>query len=236
MLQLWKTLFEPRLESEQRGTGLIDKALNNPYSLLHLQFGELSDRDSSSVRAESVAASRIEQALSGVASSMGSCLQPKQGPQQMWSIQTQIWLELAELYLSVGKLDSAHACIQEASTIFPISHMVSYMKGRMAEQKEEFSDAKSYYENAVSINPAHVRSLQHLGQVLYMTGNLHMAEKVLRDAVNADPMCNKSWQFLGDVLLTLEQTESASQCLLTAVDIESTNPIMPFSTVPKTLQ
>ncbi|KAK2192924.1 hypothetical protein NP493_20g07035 [Ridgeia piscesae] len=236
MLQMWKSLFEPTLDNEQRGTGLIDKALSNPYSLLHLQFGELSDRDSSSVRAESVAASRIEQALSGVASTMGSSRQPKQGPQQMWSIQTQIWLEIAELYISVDKLDSANACIQEANSIFPISHMVSYMKGRLAEHKEEFNEAKSFYENAVSINPAHVRSLQHLGLVMHMTGNQHVAEKVLRDAVNSDPMCSKSWQFLGDVLLSLGETESASQCLITAVDLEATSPIMPFSTVPKTLQ
>jgi len=52
-----------------------------------------------SVRAESVAASRIEQALSGVASTMGSSRQPKQGPQQMWSIQTQIWLEIGGCHL-----------------------------------------------------------------------------------------------------------------------------------------
>jgi hypothetical protein len=35
----------------------------------------------------------------------------------------------AELYLSSGKFDSAYACIQEAGSINPVSHVVSYMVG-----------------------------------------------------------------------------------------------------------
>lgn len=35
-------------------------------------------------------------------------------------------------------------------------------RGRLHEKKEELHEAKMCYENAVSINPTHVRSLQHL--------------------------------------------------------------------------
>jgi len=33
----------------------------------------------------------------------------------------------AELYLTSGKFDSAYACIQEAGSVNPVSHVVSYM-------------------------------------------------------------------------------------------------------------
>lgn len=51
-----------------------------------------------SVHAESIAASRVEQALSEVASSLSS-YQPKPGPHQAWLLQIQIWLLTAQLYL-----------------------------------------------------------------------------------------------------------------------------------------
>ena len=51
-----------------------------------------------SVRVESVAASRLEHALSEVASSMGSVYQARGGGrQQTWTLQMQIWLLLGTL-------------------------------------------------------------------------------------------------------------------------------------------
>ena len=45
--------------------------------------------------------------------------------------------------------------------------------------------------------------------------------------------CRKS---LGTVLNALGEHESAIDCLMTAVDVDRTTPIMPFSTVPKSMQ
>ena len=47
-----------------------------------------------SMKAESVAASRIEQTLSEVASSYNSNFQPRPGSHQTWLLQAQIWLHL----------------------------------------------------------------------------------------------------------------------------------------------
>jgi hypothetical protein len=33
----------------------------------------------------------------------------------------------ADLYIHVPNLEAAQACIQEATSIFPINHMISYM-------------------------------------------------------------------------------------------------------------
>lgn len=78
-----------------------------------------------SLHAHSVAASRVEQALSEVASSISS-LTPRPGPQRAWLLQLQIWLLLAEIYLALDQVSSAAASIQEATAIFPLSHHIMY--------------------------------------------------------------------------------------------------------------
>ncbi len=52
-----------------------------------------------SVRADSQAASRVEQTLSEVASSLGSFIPQKQGPRQCWLLQVQIWMHIGTYHL-----------------------------------------------------------------------------------------------------------------------------------------
>ncbi|XP_074657052.1 tetratricopeptide repeat protein 7B-like isoform X2 [Tubulanus polymorphus] len=236
MLYIWKQYYQPSPEFEQRGTGLIDRVTADKRTLAQLQLAEMSDRDSGSVRAESIAASRVEQALSEVASSMNNSIQPRQGPSQAWSLQAQIWLHLAELYLTVNNDTEAMACVKEASSIFPLNHQVAFMKGRIHEHRMEYHEAKKCYDNAVSINPGNIKSLQHLGIVLHHLGQNRLAEKVLRDAVNIDPTSSQSWNCLGEVLQTLGEGDASSECLFTAVDLEATDPIVPFQVIPRLMQ
>ncbi|KAK9502249.1 hypothetical protein O3M35_011053 [Rhynocoris fuscipes] len=115
MLILWKVLYEDQTLVEQ----------NDTKSVFQLYTSEMSDKDSSSLHAHSLAASRVEQALSEVASSL-STFTPKPGPQRAWLLQLQIWLLLAELYLSLKQISSAAACLQEATNIYPLSHHIMY--------------------------------------------------------------------------------------------------------------
>ena len=41
---------------------------------------------------------------------------------------------------------------------------------------------------------------------------------------------------MGKVLEAMGEYESASECLATAIDLEATCPILPFSTIPKCLE
>lgn len=79
-----------------------------------------------SVHAASLAASRIEQALSEAASSLSS-FSPRPGPQGAWMIQLKIWLLLADVYLGMDYPHEAMFCVQEASQIYPLSHQIMYM-------------------------------------------------------------------------------------------------------------
>ncbi|CAH1793148.1 unnamed protein product, partial [Owenia fusiformis] len=236
MLKIWRNLYETSIDhDERRGTGLIEKVTADKRGLAQLQLTELRSEDSGSVRADSIAASRVEQALSDVASSMNSSHIPKQGPQHAWALQTQIWLHLGELYLNEDRVADANASVQEAATIYPLSHQVSYMRGRVHEHRSEFEDAKKCYENALSINPVHIKSQQHLGMVLHHLHKDRMAEKVLRDSVNLDPTASQSWNNLGIVLQSLGEYDKSSECLAAAVELDLTSPVIPFHVLPKLL-
>lgn len=240
MLKLWKDLYETdtsdsTTESRSRNLTATDRSVFDKKSFAQLQLTELNDRDTGSMKAESVAASRMERTLSEVASSYNSNFQPRPGSQQTLQIQAQIWLHLAELYLSVNKLSEAEGCVTETSVIFPLSYHVAFIKGRLNEHKQKYEEARLCYENALSINPGHRKSLQHLGMVLHTLGNDRMAEKVLRDAVNIDPIAHQSWFNLGLVLESLGHAEPASDCHLKALELEATSPIVPFTVIPRLL-
>lgn len=60
---------------------------------------------SGSIRAESIAASRMEKTLSDLASSLNSSFQPRAGPERSWVILAQIWLNLGKVCQSTISLE-----------------------------------------------------------------------------------------------------------------------------------
>lgn len=68
----------------------------------------------------------------------------------------------AEVYIGIGKPAEATACTQEAANLFPMSHNVLYMRGQVAELRGSFDEARRWYEEALSISPTHVKSMQRL--------------------------------------------------------------------------
>ncbi|XP_033096529.1 tetratricopeptide repeat protein 7B-like isoform X2 [Anneissia japonica] len=234
MLSMWKKTHDKIMHSDTfQGMVLIEKVGSDKRSMAHVHISELKDRDSGSIH-NSLAASRVEQALSEVASSMGSYI-PKPGSQQVWYTQAQIWLSTAEIYIAVGKLNEAKSCMQEAASIFPLSHQILHMWGCIHDHKGELTDAKKYYDNALAINPSYVKSLQNLGMLYLEQQNYTMAEKLLKDAVNIDPTSHVSWNHLGRILMSQGEYETASEYLMTSLELESTAPIVPFMVISRIL-
>ncbi|XP_047473412.1 tetratricopeptide repeat protein 7B-like [Penaeus chinensis] len=226
MLSLWQTLYKDQLMGDISDVQSQMHTNHDTYSIFNM-----SDKDGASVHAESVAASRVEQALSEVASSLSS-YQPKPGPQQAWLLQIQIWLLTAQLYLKTDQINEAAQCLQEASSIFPMSHHILFMKGLLHEKKNEFYEAQTCYQNALAINPYHLKSLRHLGQVYHYLGSDRLAEKTLLDAIKVEPHDHPSWEVLGEVMASLGQLDASSKCLATAIEIEAKSPILPFTSIP----
>ncbi|XP_020283991.1 tetratricopeptide repeat protein 7B isoform X2 [Pseudomyrmex gracilis] len=233
MLHLWKNLYEDQTNvncNEQQS-----EKRSETRSVFQLYTSEMSDKDSSSLHAQSLAASRVEQALSEVASSISS-FTPKPGPQRAWLLQLQIWLLLTEVFLMLDQPNGAVLSLQEATNIFPLSHHIMYTRGLLHEYKLEYTEAKQCYQNAVSINPSHIKSLQHLGLIYHYLGSQRLAEKTLRDAAKIDPNSHQTWYNLGVVLESLGEVEAASDCMATALEVETTNPILPILSIPVTFE
>lgn len=227
MLMLWKTLYEGQTMSD---VPECDRK-SDTRSVFQLYTSEMSDKDSSSLQAHSITASKVEQALSEVASSMSS-FSPRPGPHRAWLLQLEVWLLLAELYLSLNQLPAVQQCIQEATQIFPLSHHIMHMRGLMHMHKQEWNEAKLCFQNAAAINPQHIKSLQQLGLVYHYLGQQRLAESTLRDAAKIDPKSHMTWYNLGKVLDSLGEYEAASDCMATALTVEKSNPVLPFNSVP----
>ncbi|KAF5270386.1 hypothetical protein FQR65_LT05574 [Abscondita terminalis] len=227
MLELWKSLYEGQTNSDMPE---CDRK-SDTRSVFQLYTSEMSDKDSSSLQAHSMAASRVEHALSEVASSMSS-FSPRPGPQRAWLLLMEVWLLLAEIYLALDEPAYVQQCIQEATQIFPLSHHIMHMRGLLHMFKKEWAEAKLCFQNAVAINPQHVKSLQQLGLVYHYTGVQGLAESTLREAAKIDPKDHITWYNLGKVLESLGEYESAGSCMATALNVETTSPILPFTSVP----
>lgn len=68
----------------------------------------------------------------------------------------------AELFMEQQHLKEAGFCIQEAASLFPTSHSVLYMRGRLAEMKGSLEEAKQLYKEALTVNPDGVRIMHSL--------------------------------------------------------------------------
>ncbi|XP_069807313.1 tetratricopeptide repeat protein 7B isoform X2 [Dendropsophus ebraccatus] len=256
MLQIWKSCYNLTNPSDSgRGSSLLDRAIADRRQLNTVTLPDFSDPETvfegrspdiphthgfdsmfsvCSVHATSIAASRVEQALSEVASSLQSSA-PKQGPLHPWMTLAQIWLHAAEVYIGIGKPSEATACIQEAANLFPMSHNVLYMRGQVSELRGNIEDAKRWYEEALSISPTHVKSMQRLSLILHHHGRYSLAEKILRDAVQVNSTAHEVWNSLGEVLQAQGNDDAATECFLTALELEASSPIVPFTIIPRVL-
>uniref|UniRef100_A0AAR2IV87 Tetratricopeptide repeat protein 7 N-terminal domain-containing protein n=1 Tax=Pygocentrus nattereri TaxID=42514 RepID=A0AAR2IV87_PYGNA len=235
MLQIWKSCYNLTNPSDSgRGSSLLDRAIADRRQLNTMTLPDFSDPETGSVHATSIAASRVEQALSEVASSLQSSA-PKQGPLHPWMTLAQIWLHAAEVYIGMLKPAEALACTLEAASLFPLSHNVLFMKGQVAELRGNTEEAKRWYEEALSISPTHVKSMQRLGLILHQLQRYSLAEKVLRDAVQVSSTAHSVWNSLGEVLQAQGNHAAATECFLTALELEASSPVLPFTVIPRTL-
>ncbi|KAJ8411764.1 hypothetical protein AAFF_G00154020 [Aldrovandia affinis] len=235
MLQIWKSCYNLTNPSDSgRGSSLLDRAIADRRQLNTMTLPDFSDPETGSVHATSMAASRVEQALSEVASSLQSSA-PKQGPLHPWMTLAQIWLHAAEVYIGMGKPAEGTACTQEAANLFPMSHNVLFMKGQVAELRGNMDEAKRWYEEALSISPTHVKTMQRLGLILHQLQRYSLAEKILRDAVQVNSTAHDVWNCLGEVLQAQGNDDAATECFLTALELEASSPILPFTIIPRAL-
>ncbi|KAL4641209.1 tetratricopeptide repeat protein 7A isoform X1 [Arapaima gigas] len=233
MLQLWQSHYDCSRSSEgDESSSLPEPApLSRKPSGMHLTLPDFQDHETGSQSAASIAASRLEQAWSEV-SAISSA--HRQGPAHIWMTLERIWLQAGELFMAEGRVKEAQFCVQEAAVLFPASHSVLLLKGRLAELRGAYTEAKTLYDEALTIHPQGHLILLHLGQLLAKTGRLGLAEKVLRDAVQTQSTCHEAWSSLGEAL-EQQGSSQAPDCFLTALELEASCPIRPFTVIPREL-
>lgn len=233
MLQMWQMAYSVLQHSgSEKGSSVTETPVIKKHNGLHLTLPDAHDNDSGSQRASSLAASRMEQAISEITMRSSTM---KQGPMQLWTTLEQIWLQAAELFMEQQHLKEAGFCIQEAASLFPTSHAVLYMRGRLAEMKGNLEVARQLYDEALTVNPDGVEIMHSLGLVLNRLERRELAQKVLRDAIRIQNTSHRAWNSLGEVLQAQGRNEAAVECFLTALDLESSSPVIPFTVIPREL-
>uniref|UniRef100_A0A8B9LQF0 Tetratricopeptide repeat domain 7A n=1 Tax=Astyanax mexicanus TaxID=7994 RepID=A0A8B9LQF0_ASTMX len=219
MLQLWQSRYDYPSPISRKSSGL------------HLTLPDFQETETGSQRSASVAVSRLEQAMSEVSAISST---HRQGPAYVWTTLERIWLEAGELFMADGRVKEAQFCVQEAGALYPTSHSVLLLKGQLAELRGNDVEAKSLYDEALAINPTGQHILIHLGKLLVRTGRAGLGEKVLRDAVQAHSVSHEAWSGLGEALQSRSSTQ-APDCFLTALELEASCPIRPFTIIPREL-
>ncbi|KAJ8248298.1 hypothetical protein GJAV_G00240520 [Gymnothorax javanicus] len=233
MLQLWHSRYDYVRTSDIDETSSLQEPapLTPKPSMLHLLLPDFQDPDTRSQSAASIAASRLEQAMSEVSAISSS---HRQGPAHIWETLEHIWLQAGELFMQEGQVKEAQFCAQEAGALFPASHSVLLLKGQLAEMRGLEAEAKTLYDEALTIHPRGYRILLHLGKLLVRTGRVSLGEKVLRDAVQAQSTAHEVWSGLGEALQS-QGNSQAPDCFLTALELEASCPIRPFTIIPREL-
>ncbi|NXN18541.1 TTC7A protein, partial [Indicator maculatus] len=233
MLQMWQMVYNVLQHSgSEKESSVTETPVIKKHNGLHLTLPDVHDTECGSQRASSLAASRLEKAMSEITMQSSAM---KQGPVQLWTVLQQIWLQAAELFMEQQHLKEAGFCIQEAASLFPTSHAVLYMRGRLAEMKGNLEEARQLYDEALTVNPAGVEIMHSLGLVLNRLGRRDLAQKVLRDAIQIQTTSHRTWNSLGEVLQAQGKNEAATECFLTALDLESSSPVIPFTVIPREL-
>ncbi|XP_055581392.1 tetratricopeptide repeat protein 7A isoform X3 [Falco cherrug] len=91
MLQMWQMVFNALQHSgSEKGSSVTETPVIKKHNGLHLTLPDAHDTDSGSQRASSLAASRLEQAMSEITMQSSAM---KQGPMHLWTALEQIWLQ-----------------------------------------------------------------------------------------------------------------------------------------------
>lgn len=149
--------------------------------------------------------------------------------QSNWGSQAEVWYTIADVFLSDSMLPDSQKCIDEVRQLFPLSHLVSYMNGRIREAEGQLDEAEQQYINSVTLSPRHVPSLVALGRLQIDLGKPLLAEHYLTEATKAKPDQFEAWHHLGVLHQGQENHQQATECFLTSLRFESTSPIRPYT-------
>jgi tetratricopeptide (TPR) repeat protein len=114
-----------------------------------------------------------------------------------------------------------------------VDYIKTLKRGRICEFKRDYQNAKMCYQNALSMNPYHIQSLKQLAVVLAEMKQFNLSEKMIQDAIAINSSLPELWNILAQILEFLEDNQSAMKCFQTCIQLEATDPILPFTSLTR---
>ena len=143
--------------------------------------------------------------------------------------------EICEFYIRHNRINDAELCCHEIGNLHSMSYTYIYLKGRICQHKNDYAKAKLYFNNVLSINPTHISTLEQYSICLFHLNELNLAEKMIRDAITINSSLPQLWYILGCILDASSDSETALKCYQTSLQLESTHPLVQFSSLTKIL-
>ncbi|XP_076921020.1 protein NPGR2-like [Bidens hawaiensis] len=147
-------------------------------------------------------------------------------------LESEIWNDLAKVYISLSQWPDADACLVNSKAISDYSAATRHTIGLLYEAKGLNKQALKAYKRALDVDPAHVQSLVSIAGVFRKLGGQSgpVARSFLNEALRVDKMHSPAWYNLG-LLLRDEGPAGLTEavdCFEAAGVLMETEPIEPF--------
>eukprot|EP01094_Clydonella_sp_ATCC50884_P023841 TRINITY_DN5815_c0_g1_i2.p1 TRINITY_DN5815_c0_g1~~TRINITY_DN5815_c0_g1_i2.p1 ORF type:complete len:829 (-),score=222.56 TRINITY_DN5815_c0_g1_i2:25-2169(-) len=143
----------------------------------------------------------------------------------------ELWQHLAVAFGESKAYEDAFACVEEA---LRIQHTpdARHIKGRIFEMKGSLDEAEKEYNAALKLDTNHEANLLRKAELRHQVHNdLEGAESILASFVRRNPLNYHAWYQYGKVFEAKGDMSAASDCFITALNLEATSPILPLSTI-----
>eukprot|EP01147_Barroeca_monosierra_P010999 gene10999-3071_t len=147
-------------------------------------------------------------------------------------LMSEIWLDCAKWFNSLGQLEDAEKCIQQVRQISGTFAASECFMARCSHQQGRFREAIRQYEQALTFDNQNVTALINLGICQHVQGETDMAEHHIHRALRAEPTNAEAHRALAHLLRERGELEQSAQCLLRALQLEAHQPLVSYDKLP----
>ncbi|RMH12058.1 MAG: tetratricopeptide repeat protein, partial [Gammaproteobacteria bacterium] len=143
---------------------------------------------------------------------------------QLGSRNTDIFFQLAELYIRQHHAASAQACLEQCCQVCaPVPHTVYKKLADLAEQAGQLEKAVSLYQKAIQISPRNGQLWNNLGNLYAKRGLNDEAISALGKALEYSPDEGKIFANYGNLLIRFGRHQEAIQAYQQGLELDPDN-------------
>lgn len=170
---------------------------------------------------------------------LGHCTSSGQGIDAL--LAQELWILLGEFYLANGRIREAEMALQEALVLNELNHRAHHLQGKIYEGQKKWRFARDSFDLALQINPRSIESLFELARYHLRHASedtLFVAVQYLLRILSTDVRNVTALSLLGHLMPKLGMDSiliggnpiDLAQLHDMILDLEESDPLMPFST------